>query len=468
LSIITIIVLFPLDLYTQNAGIGDSTDFTPDPSSILELRSTSRGLLLPRMSFWQRTHITSPAPGLLVIQTDDGTGGESRGIWYLNPIDSQWHLINSSASTVTSVGLSLPAEFFVSTPLVTTTGTLTASWTTQLANTVFASPTGSTGYPTFRKLVPADIPILDISQITTGILPIANGGTGQSNIPLYNLIYGNGTSPVSTLSPSLTTGTLLMNTNGAAPIWTTLNLLPSTSGILPVANGGTGSSSSPPSGTIPYGNGNSLGYSGVGSVGQVLTSNGTGTPYWTMPTTGTVNSIGLTVPSILNVTPSSISNSGTFAVTLAIQSLNSVFASPSDGSSGTPLFRSLVAADIPSLNWSKITNTPTNLAGYGITDALSGNGAITAGTNTKISYDSKGLVTSGTAAQLASADFAGQGTTTTILHGSASGNPSFSQIGNDDIAVGTIDLTSKLRIFYPLQMVEQELTCPNSRWDCLW
>lgn len=52
----------------------------------------------------------------------------------------------------------------------------------------------------------------------------------------------------------------------------------------------------------------------------------------------------------------------------------------------------------------------------------------TAGTNTKITFNAKGLVTSGAAAQLASADFANQGTTTSVLHGNAAGNPSFSKV----------------------------------------
>lgn len=48
---------------------------------------------------------------------------------------------------------------------------------------------------------------------------------------------------------------------------------------------------------------------------------------------------------------------------------NTVLAAP-DGSAGTPTFRALVAADIPSLAWSKITSgLPTTLSGYGITNA---------------------------------------------------------------------------------------------------
>ena len=57
---------------------------------------------------------------------------------------------------------------------------------------------------------------------------------------------------------------------------------------------------------------------------------------------------------------------------------------------------SLAASDIPSLDWSKITSgKPTTLAGYGITDAVTANTAITAGTFKSVTVDAKGLVTAG-------------------------------------------------------------------------
>jgi hypothetical protein len=68
------------------------------------------------------------------------------------------------SGTVTSVGLSLPTSIFVlsGTP-VTTSGTLTGTLATQTANTVFAGPsTGAAVAPTFRTLVAADIPRLDL------------------------------------------------------------------------------------------------------------------------------------------------------------------------------------------------------------------------------------------------------------------------------------------------------------------
>ncbi len=86
---------------------------------------------------------------------------------------------------------------------------------------------------------------------------------------------------------------------------------------------------------------------------------------------GSVTSVGMTVPSFLSVAGSPVTSAGTLAVTLATQAQNTIFAGPSTGADAAPAFRSLVAADIPNLSWSKITSgLPTTLSGYGITDAF--------------------------------------------------------------------------------------------------
>src|SRR6218665_314525 len=51
----------------DNVGIGTTK---PDNSAVLELNSSSKGLLIPRMSLQQRAAIQSPATGLMVYQTD--------------------------------------------------------------------------------------------------------------------------------------------------------------------------------------------------------------------------------------------------------------------------------------------------------------------------------------------------------------------------------------------------------------
>lgn len=63
-----------------------------------------------------------------------------------------------SGGTVTSVGLSLPSFITVTNSPVTTTGTLTGTLATQVANTIFAGPTtGADAAPTFRAMVAADL-----------------------------------------------------------------------------------------------------------------------------------------------------------------------------------------------------------------------------------------------------------------------------------------------------------------------
>jgi len=62
------------------------------------------------------------------------------------------------SGTVTSVGLSMPAEFTVSSSPVTTSGTIGVTKATQTANTVYAAPNGSLGQPSFRSLAMNDLP----------------------------------------------------------------------------------------------------------------------------------------------------------------------------------------------------------------------------------------------------------------------------------------------------------------------
>jgi hypothetical protein len=52
---------------TGAAGVGTAT---PDASSLLEIKSIFKGLLIPRMTQKQRDLISSPATGLLIYQTN--------------------------------------------------------------------------------------------------------------------------------------------------------------------------------------------------------------------------------------------------------------------------------------------------------------------------------------------------------------------------------------------------------------
>ena len=117
-----------------------------------------------------------------------------------------------------------------------------------------------------------------------------------------------------------------------------------------------------------------------GTVGQVLTSAGTGaTPTWTTPTAGTVTSVTGTSPvaSSGGATPaiSLAANYGDTQNPYASKTANFVLAAP-NGSAGAPTFRAVVAADIPTLN-QNTTGTASNVTGT-VAIANGGTGSTTA------------------------------------------------------------------------------------------
>ncbi len=63
-----------ISLSSQSVGIGHTDESTIHESAILDVHSTSRGMLLPRMTKNQRDNIVDPAEGLTIYQIDEGGG----------------------------------------------------------------------------------------------------------------------------------------------------------------------------------------------------------------------------------------------------------------------------------------------------------------------------------------------------------------------------------------------------------
>ena len=223
----------------------------------------------------------------------------------------------TGVGSVTSVGLSLPSIFNISNSPVTSSGTLTGSLATQTANVIFAGPTtGVDAAPTFRSLVAGDIPSLDASKITSGQLPILNGGTGAST-----------DSGARTNLGATTVGSNLFTlTNPSAITFLRLNADNTVSAL---------------------------------DAATFRTAIGAGTGG------GSVTSVGLSLPGIFTVSNSPVTSSGTLTGALATQNANIVFAGPTTGVAAAPTFRSLVAGDIPSLDASKITSGQLGIANGG-------------------------------------------------------------------------------------------------------
>jgi hypothetical protein len=196
----------------------------------------------------------------------------------------------AGTGTVTSVGLTLPNIFTVSGSPVISSGSLTATLASQSANRIFSSPNGSSGQPTFRALVAADLPTVTI----------AKGGTGLTSVITNNYILAsNGTGYEGRL---VTVGTGLTLTTGTGSMLFELNLaainLTSLSGVLGNTNGGTNQNSYTTGDTLYASATNTLSKLAIGTSGQVLTVSAGGVPTWAAPTASGVTSIEGTTGAI--------------------------------------------------------------------------------------------------------------------------------------------------------------------------
>lgn len=72
----------------DNVGINTSA---PDASAALDVVSTDKGVLMPRMTLSARDNINNPAEGLLIYQTDN-----DKGFYYYD--GTQWLPFVSSSS----------------------------------------------------------------------------------------------------------------------------------------------------------------------------------------------------------------------------------------------------------------------------------------------------------------------------------------------------------------------------------
>lgn len=131
--------LFMATIVSLNAQVGIGTT-SPAASSILDVTSTTKGVLIPRMTQVQRTAIAAPAEGLMVYQTNAPIG-----LWMF--INGAWtRLLSTSDASFSGASTGFAANTAGSVIAVVLGGTpvplpqaqnLGANVTANGANTVF-------------------------------------------------------------------------------------------------------------------------------------------------------------------------------------------------------------------------------------------------------------------------------------------------------------------------------------------
>ena len=333
---------------------------------------------------------------------------------------------------------------------------------------------------------------LSLPSVASGVwngtaVGIAYGGTGQTTAAsaynaltpittLGDLVYGSGTNAATRLAGNTTTTKQFLSQTGtgsasAAPSWSTVSK--SDVGLGSVENTAlstwAGSSNITTLGTVATGTWSAttiaLNKGGTGATtqagaanavlptqtansGKYLVTDGSNVSWSTVTAGGgSVTSVALSLPAIFSVTGSPVQSSGTLTGTLANQNANLVFAGPTTGAATTPSFRSLVAADLPTItSLGTVTSGTWNATAIGIAYGGTGQTSAAAAFNALSPITTLGDIIYGSGTNAATR-LAGNTTATKQFlsqtgNGTVSAAPSWSTVSKSDVGLANVENTA--------------------------
>jgi len=301
---------YPLSGGSSGTPIIEYANFAAFPSAVaagngaLALALDTGILYESNGTVWRA--IGGPGTALSIGTIDSGTPSANGA-----HIDSNALIMQSASATVPGLVNDAAQTFagpktFNTAPIL---NSLTASLPLQLdaSKNIVSAAIDLSGAEATGVLAAARFPALT-GDVTTSASSLATSLVATSNATLTTL------SALTTASSLASVGTITSGTWNATTI--------------AIAHGGTGQvtanaafdalSPMTTAGDIVYENATpTAARLGIGSAGQVLTVV-SGLPAWAAPaTSGTVTSVGMTVPTFLSVSPSTITSSGTFSVSLS-------------------------------------------------------------------------------------------------------------------------------------------------------
>ncbi|WP_353721018.1 exosporium glycoprotein BclB-related protein [Dyadobacter sp. 676] len=208
-------ILLTLFAFAANAQVGVGT-ISPDPSAQLDVQSTTKGALIPRMTDTQRTAIPSPATGLLVYQTNGNAG-----FWYYT--GTEWVPLKStptsSSSTIIPYASGTPAIMTTLAGGLAGTGSVVGFGINTPGVSLLGGLVDATNLTNMAFSMPRDGVITSISGFFSNTAALALLGTLNIQAQLFRAPEGSNLfSPIPgalvTLSPGLT-GVLTIGTTAS-------------------------------------------------------------------------------------------------------------------------------------------------------------------------------------------------------------------------------------------------------------
>lgn len=257
-----------------------------DSSALLEVASTSKGILFPRMTSSQRSAISSPADGLLVYDTDFDT------ILVYTASTTSWDFLIGGSASGSSGGFTGNRALYSN-----ASGDIAAS-TTSTIELGYLEGLNDAALSNNRLIISSSNSLMELYGIT-GNRALYSSATGlplASTTTTIELGYLNGVtsglqSQIDGKEPSFTTLPISKGGTNSSSALTNNRVIISNAGAIVTSTTTTTelgylNGSAATNGGVIYGNGTAFRATAAGTTNQVLTSQGAAAPIWATAAAG--------------------------------------------------------------------------------------------------------------------------------------------------------------------------------------